>query len=127
MQVRDVRQVLSVWLSLWFLLLNVIAVPLCQAPSGLSFDGQAVVLCHAADDGRTGQTPDGSGPADGAAHCPLCFVCQMLSGGVPAVAPTTALWVPVPIGTLPLPGRPVLSPVRFAAGPQQPRAPPVLL
>lgn len=125
---RDIRQILSVWLSLWFLLLNVVAVPMCHAPSGVTFDGQPVVLCHVDDDNRSDSPlDDNGGPAGNADHCSLCFVCQLLSGGLPALAPVSALGVPVRIGSLPLPGRTMAPPIRLAIGPQQPRAPPAIL
>jgi hypothetical protein len=109
-------------LSLWFLLLSALMVPLCHAPSGLSLDGQAVVLCHA--ESQQTHPADDDDPAGNAAHCPLCFVCHMLSGGMSVPAPAADLAVPVRIAEPALPGREVLPSIRLAYGPPQARAPP---
>jgi len=109
-------------LSLWLLLINVMAAPLCHAPAKALIDGQVIVLCHADDQPPSPASDDG--PAGD--HCPLCFVCQQLSTGMLSQAPTLVVSASLGIGdAMPL-GRDVV-PFHFSVGPQQPRAPPAFV
>ncbi|PKU23152.1 DUF2946 family protein [Telmatospirillum siberiense] len=125
---RGVRQGLSVWLSVWFLLLNVVALPWCHAPSERSFDGQAAAFCHSGDADPAGRGGHDSGdPAGNADHCPLCLVCRVLSTGAPATAPISLRTALVRIEGPTPPGPTFAPPSPALDRPQQPRAPPSIL